>query len=177
MFERFTKLGQGPHDAYRDDYIWSGPLAEAIGVRLPPPRAGDRPLPAYAPMEASFELADGARWAIAADLAATSHGGLLARIRERFGAGITAFDFDKDGDLDLFLPASVVKDGKLRDTLFRNDGNGHFTDVTAEVGLADPRESIGCAVGDFDAGEQPDLGFGEAGGGRRSAAFARAAGR
>ena len=38
-----------------------------------------------------------------------------------------------------------------------NDGKGRFSDVTAEVGLASPRASIGCAVGDFDADGLPDL--------------------
>jgi tetratricopeptide (TPR) repeat protein len=156
FLDKHTSLTKGPHDICADDYIWSGPLAEAIGVKLPSPRPGDKPLPVYEKMEANFELAEGSRWSNAEDLA-TAHGGLLARVRERFGAGIAAFDFDKDGDLDLFLPASAVQDGKLRDALFRNDGVGRFADVTAEVGLASPRASIGCAVGDFDADHFPDL--------------------
>jgi hypothetical protein len=158
MRERFTQLTQSLHDPYTNDYIWSGPLAEVIGLKLPPPRPNERPLPVYAIAPgAKFELADGVRWSTAEDFQATSHGGLLARVRDRLGAGASAFDLDKDGDLDLFAPASVVADDHLRDTLFRNDGRGKFVDVTVEVGLSDSRESIGCAVGDFDADGFSDL--------------------
>jgi tetratricopeptide (TPR) repeat protein len=155
--EKFTALSQMMNDPYAIDYIWSGPLAEAIGLKLPSPRPDERPLPVYSAMSAEFVLANDVRWATADDLAASSHGGLLARIRQRFGAGIAVFDFDKDGDLDLFLPASAIAGGRLRDTLLRNDGEGRFVDVTVEFGLGDPRESIGCAVGDFDADGLPDL--------------------
>jgi tetratricopeptide (TPR) repeat protein len=155
--ERFSKLTAGPHDAYGNDYIWSGSLAEVVGVKLPPPRPGDKPLPVFDSAPATFYLSKEARWATADDLAAAGCGGLLSRIRERFGAGIAAFDADKDGDLDLFLPASAVQHGRLRDTLFRNDGNGRFTDVTAVAGLDGPRASVGCAIGDFDCDHLPDL--------------------
>jgi tetratricopeptide (TPR) repeat protein len=158
LLDRFSELTKGLHDPFADDYIWSGPLSEVIGLKLPPPRSDERPVPVYSAMpDASFVLADKARWANADDLAATASGGLLGRIRRRFGAGVAAFDYDKDGDLDLLLPASAIVEGQPRDTLLRNDGKGRFTDVTTEVGLAAPRESIGCAVGDFDADGFPDI--------------------
>jgi VCBS repeat protein len=56
-----------------------------------------------------------------------------------------------------FLLAAVVENGRVRDLLLRNDGDGHFTDVTAEVGLAGVRASLGCCVGDFDNNEFSDL--------------------
>lgn len=155
--EKFSSLAQGPHDPYANDYLWSGPLAEAIGLKLPSPRPNERPLPVYSARESGFALAEAARWASGDDLLATSNGGLLARIRARFGAGVAVFDCDKDGDLDLFLPASVVVNGRVQDRLFRNDGNGRFVDVTADVGLGDSRAGIGCAVGDFDADGFPDI--------------------
>jgi hypothetical protein len=53
-------------------------------------------------------------------------------------------DFDGDGDLDLFV---AFRDRP--NALFRND-RGRFTDVAAEVGLADPRRSVGAVWFDYD---------------------------
>jgi tetratricopeptide (TPR) repeat protein len=155
--ERFSALSQGLHDPYANDYIWSGPLAEAIGAKLPPPRPNERPLPVFSAAATEFVLAESVHWASTDDLLQSSNGALLTRIRNRFGAGVAAFDLDKDEDLDLFLPTSTVVGGQLRDTLLRNEGKGRFVDVTAELGLAQARESVGCAIGDFDADGLPDL--------------------
>ncbi len=43
--------------------------------------------------------------------------------------GVALGDYDRDGDLDVFLAAEGL------DLLLRNDGRGHFTDVTAEAGV------------------------------------------
>jgi hypothetical protein len=61
--------------------------------------------------------------------------------------GPTLGDFDDDGLLDLFVPQS---DGKCK--LFRNTGDGRFTDVTAASGdLAKPIPgAVSAAWGDFD---------------------------
>jgi hypothetical protein len=83
------------------------------------------------------------------------------------------FDYDKDGDLDLFVSNYVVWDPKteplcgpkglgdychpnnykgLPNSLFRNDGGGSFSDVSTASGI---RKSIGKGMGlgvaDFDA--------------------------
>ena len=58
-------------------------------------------------------------------------------------------DVDGDDDLDLFI---AFRD--RADALFRNDG-GRFTDIAAEVGLADPRRSVGAVWFDYD--EDGDL--------------------
>ncbi len=60
-------------------------------------------------------------------------------------------DYDNDGDLDMF----VGFDGKPN-RLYRND-KGVFTDVAAEVGVADARPTRAAAWGDFDADGDPDL--------------------
>ncbi|MGH9410558.1 MAG: CRTAC1 family protein, partial [Vicinamibacterales bacterium] len=60
-------------------------------------------------------------------------------------------DYDGDGDLDLFVG--------FRDRpnmLFRNDG-GRFTDVASEVGLADPRKTVGAVWFDYDQDGDLDL--------------------
>ena len=66
---------------------------------------------------------------------------------EAKGNGGCAADYDNDGDQDLF----VANWGASR--LFRNDGDGAFTDVAQSAGLADPDatyRSMGCAWGDYD---------------------------
>jgi hypothetical protein len=62
-------------------------------------------------------------------------------------------DFDNDGHLDLFVP----QNGTCK--LFRNDGTGHFTDVTARAGdLAKPIGTATCAAwGDIDNDGHLDL--------------------
>jgi hypothetical protein len=62
-------------------------------------------------------------------------------------------DFDNDGFPDLFVP----QNGTCK--LFRNDGTGHFTDVTARAGdLAEPIGMATCAAwGDVDNDGHLDL--------------------
>jgi hypothetical protein len=62
--------------------------------------------------------------------------------------GVALFDYDNDGDLDVFAVQSV---GKSR--LFRNDlkdGVLHFTDVTAASGIVTNGYAMGVATGDFN---------------------------
>lgn len=58
-------------------------------------------------------------------------------------------DFDGDGDLDLFV---AFRD--RANALYRNDG-GKLTDVAAEMGVADPRRTVGAVWFDYD--EDGDL--------------------
>lgn len=71
----------------------------------------------------------------------------------RWSFGATPFDYDADGDQDVF----VANFGLNR--LWRNNGDGTFTDVAAEVGLAgDPFTWHSCAaVADIDGDDRLDL--------------------
>ena len=63
------------------------------------------------------------------------------------GNGGCAADYDNDGDQDFY----VANWGASK--LFRNDGDGTFTDVAESAGVADPDDtyrSMGCAWGDYD---------------------------
>ena len=60
-------------------------------------------------------------------------------------------DVDGDGDLDLFIG---FRD--RADMLFRNSA-GRFTDVAAEIGLADPRKTVGAVWFDYDEDGDLDL--------------------
>jgi hypothetical protein len=68
------------------------------------------------------------------------------------GVGPVFGDFDNDGHPDLFVP----QPGGCK--LFRNDGQGHFTDVTAKAGLGQFTGTATCAAwGDVDNDGHPDL--------------------
>ncbi len=61
------------------------------------------------------------------------------------------FDYDRDGWLDLIVTNGVYLDGSTNQ-LYRNDGDGTFTNVTTAAGLSESSGfgTIGLAVGDYD---------------------------
>lgn len=61
-------------------------------------------------------------------------------------------DFDNDGDADLFVGQFYG-----RNQLWRNDGKGHFTDVTAESGLAQDDQVSSAAAVDVNGDGKLDL--------------------
>ena len=91
---------------------------------------------------------------------------------EGFSTQAAFFDYDRDGDLDLFLvnnsPRPVtsfgvrntrnVRDPNGGEKLFRNDG-GHFTDVSVEAGIHSPAIAfgLGVAVSDVNRDGWPDV--------------------
>ncbi len=82
-----------------------------------------------------------------------------------FCGGCGIFDYDGDGDLDLYLVNGAALPGFESDTtptnrLYRNDGvesGWTFTDVTEEAGVGDVGYGFGCAVGDVDNDGDLDL--------------------
>jgi Flp pilus assembly protein TadD len=72
-------------------------------------------------------------------------------------SGACVFDFDGSGRPDIFL-TNATGDGKA--ALFRNEGHGHFKDVTREAGLDGITGGIGCAAGDYDNDGHADLAVG-----------------
>lgn len=67
-------------------------------------------------------------------------------------------DYDGDGDLDLY----VVRGGGVPDSLMRNDGEGHFDDVTIEAGLLAFRDTSAACWADYDRDGLLDLLVGSA---------------
>ena len=97
-------------------------------------------------------------------------------IAEMMGAGVALLDFDRDGDLDVYLvQGSMLGEAGLEDALlpprhappltdrlYRNElvpaGALRFADVTREVGLAPaPGYGMGVATGDYDRDGDVDL--------------------
>lgn len=84
-------------------------------------------------------------------------------VPETMAGGVAVFDYNGDGRPDIFFTngadiATLKKSSpKYSNRLFRNDGNGVFTDVTAEAGLAGIGFDDGAAVGDYDNDGYPDL--------------------
>lgn len=67
--------------------------------------------------------------------------------------GVTACDFDQDGDLDIFVSCYRLRENNL----WLNDGSGNFTDVATARGVAgegtlynDRGHTIGSCWGDFN---------------------------
>ncbi|MCH8902628.1 MAG: VCBS repeat-containing protein, partial [Bacteroidetes bacterium] len=77
----------------------------------------------------------------------------------------TWLDYDKDGDIDLFVgnyPSKLIKnleraiymrdnpDNKESDHLYRNNGDGTFTNVTSQAGLLNYGFALGIVSGDLN---------------------------
>ena len=76
------------------------------------------------------------------------------------GQGVSWADYDRDGDLDLY----VANHSNQPDKLYRNDGGGHFADVSAASGIADAASTISPVWGDQDNDGDLDLYVTNAGG-------------
>ena len=92
----------------------------------------------------------------------------LNNIVEGTGAGAMFFDYNGDGWLDIYFLngcwLKTVNDnrgrtlrGKLTNCLYRNNGDGTFTDVTKEAGVGDMGYGTGCSAADFDRDGDLDL--------------------
>jgi hypothetical protein len=90
---------------------------------------------------------------------------------DNYGVHSAFFDYDLDGDLDLYLLNNFVTerlsasyrekivDGSAisNDKLYRNDGDGTFSDVTIEAGILFEGFGLGLALGDINKDGYPDI--------------------
>jgi hypothetical protein len=70
---------------------------------------------------------------------------------QMYGLGVTAADFDNDGNIDIYVTCLGPNH------LFRNAGGGKFIDVTARAGVGDPGFSTSAAWFDYDQDGRLDL--------------------
>ncbi|MDQ2976285.1 MAG: CRTAC1 family protein [Acidobacteriota bacterium] len=88
---------------------------------------------------------------------------------ETTGSGAAFIDYDNDGWMDVFLVNGTRLDGlspslNATNRLYRNNGNGTFTDVTENAGLVRTGWGQSVCVGDYDNNGYDDLfisGFGK----------------
>jgi len=74
---------------------------------------------------------------------------------EILGSGAAWFDYDRDGDLDIYFVNGADLPGMRSsipptNALYRNNGDGTFTDVTSGAGVGDGGYGVGCCAGDYD---------------------------
>jgi len=76
-------------------------------------------------------------------------------------------DYDNDGDLDLYvgryldprkdIPTTFYARNGEPNQLYRNEGNGRFTNVTEEAGVGETGLCLGSVFGDYDDDGDADL--------------------
>ena len=89
---------------------------------------------------------------------------------ESMVGGVAVFDYDRDGRLDVFfVNGAALRDPMPKDAapdksnprfwnrLYRNNGNGTFSDVTEKAGVRGEGYGMGAAVADYDNDGWPDL--------------------
>jgi hypothetical protein len=91
----------------------------------------------------------------------------LSSIMEATGSGCAWIDYNNDGLLDLYVVSGRYIDGVTRfskhdgvestNHLYRNNGDGTFTDVTAQAGVGGKGFGMGVTVGDYDNDGYEDI--------------------
>jgi hypothetical protein len=94
----------------------------------------------------------------------------LGSLLESTGGGAAWLDFDNDGFLDLYAvtgkplekgmhpyPLRKPPAAPPRNRLYRNNGNGTFTDVSARAGVGGDLFGMGAIAADYDNNGRPDL--------------------
>ena len=76
-------------------------------------------------------------------------------IVESMSGGVALFDYDNDGYLDIYFVNSLTVDmvkskQKTPSSLYHNNGDGTFTDVTDKAAVGDIGWGMGVAIGDYN---------------------------
>jgi enediyne biosynthesis protein E4 len=79
---------------------------------------------------------------------------------EEFGPGVCVSDYDKDGWQDIYFVNGRDRYNRgitVKNALYRNNGDGTFSDVTDAAGVPGTNFGLGCVWGDYDNDGFPDL--------------------
>jgi hypothetical protein len=82
---------------------------------------------------------------------------------ETMAGGVAVFDYDNDGDPDIFFTNGAdihtlkKTSPKYWNRLFHNNGDGTFTDVTEKAGVAGVGYDTGVAIADYDNDGHEDI--------------------
>ena len=81
---------------------------------------------------------------------------------EDMGSGAAFADIDNDGDLELYIvnipgPLGVAHQNPARNALYRNNGDGTFTDITKTAGVGGTGYGMGCVFADYNGDGHLDL--------------------
>lgn len=128
---------------------------------LPIFRGGRLGQPVLAPGPWFVDIAKQAGLAAFRDTCGTDYKDYLV---ETIGSGVAVFDYNNDGLMDIFLvngSSFEILDNpsvpRTSSRLFRNNGDGTFTDVTRQSGLINEGWGQGVAVADFDNDGHEDV--------------------
>ena len=92
-----------------------------------------------------------------------SSGTRSSLLPEDMGSGAGFADIDNDGDIDLYvvnIPHPLTQDvgpDTKTNVLYRNNGDGTFTDITHTAGVGHQGYGMGCVFADYDADGHVDL--------------------
>lgn len=83
-------------------------------------------------------------------------------IVESMSGGVLLIDYDRDGFLDIYFTNAptvemALKKEKSKSLLYKNNGDGTFSDVTDKAGVGFPGYAMGGAVGDINNDGFPDI--------------------
>jgi tetratricopeptide (TPR) repeat protein len=163
VFERFKIVSDGGYGtSFGTNYLEQGQYAEALSSTGAEPDLVDPKPPdvAFADATASM-MPPGPTKAPGVGVTpifsrsfsgASLNDAARQEIVAAFGGSAALFDYDGDGDLDLFEAVGSAQ------RLYRNDG-GKFAEVTAQSGLSDRvnGSATGVVAGDYDNDTKPDL--------------------
>lgn len=103
---------------------------------------------------------------IGLDFVHTIGEGDLTNIIESDGGGAAYLDYDRDGYMDLYACSGTWMESFSKgekpavmpgNHLYRNNGDGTYSDVTKKAGVGGPWYSMGVSIGDYNNDGYPDI--------------------